>query len=165
MPEVHSLAWDGLYRSYFGENPQADAILACYRFDRQLIGRFRDAFVHQERVVIYTRLGIYNPIQMMNGISEVMHLRRIAYLQDHLCFDRQELGVIDNTYCTFYYHFPAKHRDFLSSLDTGEPWNIEQRWLEKEQELKRMSPEELIKRFPDLYDWFKSVMQTVKGEH
>lgn len=47
----------GLYNLVFGVNPMADIILATLGLTREDVGRFRDAFVADGKIAIYTRNG------------------------------------------------------------------------------------------------------------
>jgi hypothetical protein len=46
-----------MYGMLFGQNPQADVILATLGLTRDSVGRFRDAYVADGQIVVYTRNG------------------------------------------------------------------------------------------------------------
>jgi hypothetical protein len=106
----------GLYNIVFGENPFADAILATLDLDRTAFRRFRDVFVTQGQIAVYTRCGGGN---------------REAYMPDftsHPCYLRDVDDEFDNTYATIYFSFPEAHKEQLAAMDNGVPFNPSQRW-------------------------------------
>ena len=47
----------GFYNLVFGQNSKADAILATLDLTKKMVGRFRDVFVAEGEIAVYTRNG------------------------------------------------------------------------------------------------------------
>lgn len=88
----------GLYNVLFGSDPNAELFLhmvGATNFGK--IPRFRDAFVHRDYIVIYTRTGGGNRPDYEEGIE---------YLRSLPTFSHDEDDSFDSTYALFYYTIP-----------------------------------------------------------
>ena len=47
----------GLYNALFGVNPIADTLLFTLGYTREDCGRFRDCYIENNKIIIYTRNG------------------------------------------------------------------------------------------------------------
>lgn len=109
------------YNAVFGENALADAILATLGLTRGDVGRFRDCFVHNGEIAVYTRNG---------GGNREAYQGTINKLSEHPCYVRDEDDDFDETYATIYFRFPEEFAEELKKLDTNEPFDPSQRWLD-----------------------------------
>ena len=105
------------YSIMFGNNPASDIILATLGLTRQDTGRFRDCFVTDGKIAIYTRNGggnrpDYFPDQL---------LQHPNYLYD-------EDDSYDSTYATIYFSFPNEYAKELEYIDFGEKFDPDERW-------------------------------------
>ncbi len=109
-----------MYNMMFGQSENSDAILATLGLTKEDTGRFRDCFVANGEIAIYTRNGGGN----RNDYQDV-----IDKLAEHPCYLRDEDDDFDCTYCTIYFSFPEKYAKELEKIDSGEPFNPSQMWL------------------------------------
>lgn len=116
-----------MYTLFHGRNPQADAILAMLNLTKGDFARFRDVFVTQGQIAVYTRLGGGNR-DSYEEVFESMS-KHPNYLDD-----RDD--DFDSTYCTFYFSFPDAFKDELSAMDRGE-WSGDKAWDELFQKIKQ----------------------------
>jgi hypothetical protein len=105
----------GLYNVVFGMNPAALHILATLGLKPADIGRFRDCFVTQGRIAVYTRNGGGNREEYMPDFS------------DHPEYIEDKDDTFDSTYATIYFRLPAKHAELLRKFDIG-PFDPDKRW-------------------------------------
>lgn len=110
-----------MYNMIFGENKASDVILATLGLTRAHCGRFRDCFVANGEIAVYTRNGGGNR-EEFEWVFEI--------LSKHACYLRDEDDDFDNTYATIYFSFPDEYADDLKQFDSGEPFNPSQRWLD-----------------------------------
>jgi hypothetical protein len=86
----------GLYNALFGVNPIADTLLFTLGYTRADCGRFRDCYIDNDKIVIYTRNGGGN--------------------RD----DYEDLGDYDDDYDCTYAHiafsFPEDYKNELTAL-------------------------------------------------
>lgn len=156
---IHVVEQDNLYNQMFGYNPYADEILRLMGLDRRKMGRFRDAFVCQGEVVVYTRLG--NTVAMGKFTPQEMEAFR-KYLRSHPRYLREATDTRDSTYCTFYFAVPHSKSVKLLTYDTPVPWEPDKRWKEGLEEMHRMSPEELKLRFPSTVHALEEILKDIK---
>jgi hypothetical protein len=109
----------GLYNMIFGVNQASPAILATLGLSIQDFGRFRDCFISDGQIAVYTRCGGGN----RESYGEVFDR-----MQAHPCFAKDEDDDFDCTYCTFYFRFPDEFADELKRFDSGEKFNPSERW-------------------------------------
>ena len=119
-----------MYNMIFGQNPLSDAILATLGLTRNDTGRFRDCFVTEGKIVIYTRNG---------GGNREEYQETIDKLAKNPCYLYDEDDDFDYTYCTIYFKFPEEYSKELEKLDSGEKFDPSARWLEA---IEKMKPEE-----------------------
>lgn len=100
-----------MYNMLFGQNVAADAILATLGLTRHDVGRFRDCFVANGEIAIYTRNGGGNRDDYQEVFDE---------LAANPCYLRDEDDEYDCTYATIYFRFPDEFADDLKKLDSGE---------------------------------------------
>jgi len=105
------------------------------------VGRFRDCFVANGEIAIYTRNG---------GGNRPDYWEVFEKLSRHPSYLRDEDDEFDSTYATIYFSFPKEFTDVLSKLDGGEHFDPDKKWLGRLAEIQQMSAEELKARFPEL---------------
>lgn len=115
----------GLYNMLFGQNPASSAILATLGLTPQECGRFRDCFIANGEIAVYTRNGGGN---------------REAYMPDfsgHPNYLRDEDDDFDCTYATIYFSFPEKFAEELKQLDSGKKFDPSKMWMDAINALKQ----------------------------
>jgi len=142
-----------LYNILFGRNPYSKLLLSMLDLTESDIGRFRDAFVTEGKIAIYTRLGGGNRKCWCE--SEDEHLAGGCYqpnikrLQEHPNYLYDEDDDYDCTYATFYFSFPEKYSEILEKMDIGK-FDPDERWQNKLNEIKGMSGDEIKAKFPEI---------------
>ena len=125
---------NGLYNMIFGMNDKADAILATLGLTRADVGRFRDCFVAERQIAVYTRNGGGNREHWDSYKSEEGENCKcpgctIQYgLRKHPQYVTDRDDDFDSTYATIYFRFPPELADDLEKLDSGQPFDPSQRW-------------------------------------
>lgn len=109
----------GLYNILFGTNPRADVILATLGLTRYDVGRFRDCFVADGVIAVYTRNGGGNRENYQDVLDK---------LSKHPCWIEDRDDDFDCTYCTIYFRFPDDYADSLRSIDAGAPFDPDEKW-------------------------------------
>jgi hypothetical protein len=132
-----------MYGAMFGENSASDTILATLELTRKDVGRFRDAYVANGEIVIYTRNGGGNREcwnwnkDMEDGECDCPGCIINYRLPKHPLYIRDEDGEFDSTYATIYFKFPEEYATALAALDSGEPWDPDKRWLDLIESIKK----------------------------
>ncbi len=97
----------GLYNALFGVNPIADTLLFTLGYTRADCGRFRDCYIENDKIVIYTRNGGGN----RDDYEDVFEA-----MSQHPCY----LGDYDDDYDCTYAHiafsFPEDYKNELTAL-------------------------------------------------
>jgi len=153
-----------MYNILFGRNPHAKLILATLGLTEKDIGRFRDAFVSEGKIAIYTRLGgnnrqcwCANEEEHQQGWCGETYVKR---LQSHPNYLYDEDDDFDNTYATFYFSLPPKYEAILREMDQG-VFDPDKRWQEKLTEIEGASPEELKEKYPELWAIVEEIAKRV----
>lgn len=107
----------GLYNMIFGTNPLSDLLLATLGLTRNDVGRFRDTYIANGEIAVYTRNGGGNREDYMPDFSK------------HPCYLRDEDDDYDCTYATIYFSYPAEYAADLKKLEAGEPFDPDARWM------------------------------------
>jgi hypothetical protein len=118
-----------MYNMIFGENTACDFILATLGLTRADTGRFRDCFVANGEIAVYTRNGGGNREQYQKIIDD---------LAQNLYYLRDEDDAFDCTYATIYFKFPEEYADELKKLDIGIPFDPSAHWLDAIEALKKL---------------------------
>ena len=144
-----------LYNILFGRNPHSKLLLQLLDLTESDIGRFRDAFVSEGRIAIYTRLG---------GGNREYYQGNINKLQSHPNYLSDRDDDFDSTYATFFFSFLEDYREILERMDSGK-FNPDERWQKKLAEVKGMSAEEIQENFPEIVAVLDEISQAIeKGE-
>lgn len=126
----------GMYNIAFGQNPISKVLLAALGLEPADVGRFRDAFVADGKIVVYTRNGGGNREHYGSGDPPALEGENcdctgcvMTYRIPRLSHYSHDLDDgFDNTYATIYFDFPPECAETLAKLDAGEPWNPDARW-------------------------------------
>lgn len=118
----------GFYNMVFGQNKASDAILATLGLRRGDFGRFRDVFIAEGEIAVYTRNGGGN----REDYQEVFDT-----LSKHPCYLRNADDDFDCTYATIYFKFPEEYSEELKQLDSGKPFDPSKMWLDAIDAIKK----------------------------
>jgi hypothetical protein len=119
----------------FGVNPLSDVILSALGLSHGDIPRFRDCFVANGQIVVYTRMGGGNRghWDSYEGDEKTTECTcpgcRAERLRQHSLCQGYVDDDFDSTYATFYFEIPEKYKEVLSQMDGGE-FSPDQRWLD-----------------------------------
>jgi hypothetical protein len=142
-----------MYNLLFGQNPQAKLILAILGLTKADIGRFRDAFVGEGKIAIYTRLGGGNRECYCDSTKEHeaggCYQKNIEKLQAHPNYLSDVDDYLDRTYATFYFSFPEKYAEILKAMDRG-TFDADKRWEDKLQEIATLPAGEIGRKYPEI---------------
>jgi len=117
-----------MYNIMFGENPAGSAILATLGLTESMCGRFRDCFVTDGKIAVYTRNGGGNRDDYQDTFDR---------LRKHPCYLWDTDDSFDSTYATVYFKFPDEFKEELKKLDNGEKFDPSERWLNAIGKLKK----------------------------
>jgi hypothetical protein len=122
-----------LYNSLFGVNNKAGILLGVLGLRLGQIPRFRDAFLSDGKIAIYTRTGGGNREYYENeSACRANYPERFVGddspsgpwnqdLREVPGFLYDENDDYDSTYATFYYKFPDEYAEDLKALETSNP--------------------------------------------
>lgn len=108
-----------LYNALFGMNSNAKTILATLGLSPDDCGRFRDCFVANGEIAVYTRNGGGNREEYQSTFDR---------LSGHPCYLRDEDDGYDETYATVYFRFPDEFADDLKALDSNQAVKPSDKW-------------------------------------
>lgn len=157
-----------MYNIIHGRNPLATIILAALDLTEHDVGRFRDAFVAENEIAVYTRNGGgYRNCWCENdgehsdsadcGCPGCIITHRLPKHPNYL---RDQDDEFDSTYATIYFSIPEKHREMLSLFNDGK-FDPDKRWLDSLQQLKEGKREDVVKALAPLCNIITS---KIKGE-
>lgn len=124
-----------MYNMLFGKNPLSDVFLAVLNLTEQDCGRFRDAFVANGEIAIYTRNGggnrehySYDEPPVPAGLTcECTGCVIEHHLPLHPYYLRDEDDDFDCTYATVYFAIPDPAVAMLAAFDSGD-FDPSDRW-------------------------------------
>lgn len=123
------------YNLLFGENRLSDVLLKMLDLDRESVGRFRDCYLQDGKIAVYTRNGGNNRdcwnYGEENAYSEKCDCPGciITYrLPKNPYYLWDEDDEFDSTYATIYFSFPGKYKEILELIDSGETITPEEKW-------------------------------------
>ena len=138
-----------MYNMLFGNNPLSDIILATLDLTKADCGRFRDCFITEDKIAIYTRLGGGNREDYEETTKRLQSLPNYLYDKD---------DDFDCTYATFYYSFPEKYKDILQELNEGK-FDPDSRWSKKLEEIGKMDKDTMEKKFPEIVQLLNKIVE------
>ena len=107
------------YSLLFGRNSRAAVILGILGLTEGDFGRFRDVWVANGMIHVYTRVG---------GGNRRDYKDCIRALRKHPQYDFDEDDDFDETYCTFTFTFPPASAAELAALNDNSALTGDQRW-------------------------------------
>jgi len=118
-----------LYNMLFGISSIVPVALAALQKRPSDFGRFRDAWIEDDKIVIYTRNGGGNrecwrddePNCECVGCFMTYRVHKMP----HYSHDRDD--DFDCTYASIYFDFPPEHAEVLRGLALGD-WKPDERW-------------------------------------
>jgi len=150
-----------LYNMLFGQNPLAPLLMAA--LGNPDVGRYRDAYLDGDRIVVHTRNGGGNRDCYCDDPffkSEETEPRERGHKPGCLALTNEKLSEhplyvsdadddFDCTYADFVFRFPPEHADALAELSRmqGEPNRPAERWQEL---LAKLADPSTPKDDPDL---------------
>lgn len=147
-----------MYNMLFGRNPMSRYLLAMLGLTLESVGRFRDAFVTEDSIAIYTRNGGGNRVCWLENekpgpecdcVGCIMTFR----LPGHPLYIRDQDDSFDSTYATVYFRFPDEWAEFLTLIGKGQKWEPDKRWAEKLEALGAAEPQEPRASPPEPYSY------------
>jgi len=162
-----------LYNILFGVNPLAPTLLRVLGIRMEDVGRFRDAFVTEGKIAIYTRLGSHNaecccdeypdaePHPLDPRHKCVCYVPNINLLRRHPLYLYDEEDGFDRTYRTFYFRIPEEFKELFAHLDEGKI-DFDERWLNKLKSIEDMSPDQLRACFPQLAELVEKIEKKIQ---
>ena len=164
-----------MYNIVFGENPLGEVLLAVLGLNTQSVGRYRDAFVSNGEIVVYTRNGggnreCYldedNPTQESDCGRDGCYSCAITHrLPKHPNYLRDQDDTFDSTYATVYFSIPEKVVELIKNkgIDIGD-WKPDERWKEALAKLDAMGPQEALDAYPELTQVVKHIGDVLQGQ-
>lgn len=159
------------YNMIFGRNPHSGLLLALVGLDEVSVGRFRDAFVAEGKICVYTRNGggnrecwySYDRARPSHSPEEDAEctccgcfMTYRVHKLPHYSHDRDD--VFDSTYATIYFDFPEEFREVLEALDSGKPFDPEAAWMEAIEKVKEGDPV-LMEKFKPVIEQISKALE------
>ena len=100
-----------LYNMLFGTNPDSEQLLRLLGKTKSDFGRFRDVYVEDNYIVVYTRNGGGNREDYEDVFDE---------MSEHPWYSHDEDDDFDCTYASIYFKIPEdQHKTFVAFMDKG----------------------------------------------
>lgn len=112
----------GMYALTHGQNPLGPDLLFVIGLTVDDVGRYRDAYVSEGKIAVYTRNGGGNRECWEEEADDCHCTGCIAtrHLPAHPLYSSDRDDDFDETYATFYFNIPDDWRERLAALDIGE---------------------------------------------
>lgn len=140
-----------LYNMMHGYDPMAAPCLAALRLNPAHIGRFRDAYLDGDHIVILTRTG---------GGNREYFQKENAELAKHPLYESDADDEFDSTFALFRFRFPDDRRkpvlEQLSKM-VGPPKSLRQKTDEAIKALQDDDPES-VRRVEPLREQIKEII-------
>ena len=117
-----------LYNMLFGKNPVAPLLLKMLDLTEEDVGRFRDAYLQDGKIVVYTRNGggnrghwdfVYEEYD--EGPDCPCPGCKMEYvLPEHPNYVRDYDDDFDSTYAYVVFDVPEKYQEFVKALEDGQ---------------------------------------------
>lgn len=157
-----------MYGMMFGQNPLSEVFLMALGLTKESVGRFRDCFIADEEIAVYTRNGGGNrecwneyedegerPCMNCTGCI-IEHV-----LPKHPRYLRDRDDDFDSTYATVYFSIPDEYREAFLKLDGG-AFQPDERWAKQLADLQNMSAEGVREKFPELVTTMEQIMDKLR---
>lgn len=119
-----------MFNMLFGKNPLSDMILATLGLTPGDFGRFRDCYIKDNQICVYTRCGGGNREDYQSVFDE---------MEKHPCYYDDQDDDFDSTYATFYFSFPAEFAEDLAKLGNDEKLTPSEKWIKLFEEFNLLS--------------------------
>lgn len=110
-----------MYNMLFGKNPATAALLQILGKTEADFGRFRDVFLGDGLIAVYTRNGGGNRDDYQEVFEE---------MRKHPNFVGDEDDSFDCTYCTYYFTYPEEYKEILTQLQDADKFDPGKMWTE-----------------------------------
>lgn len=118
-----------LYNMLFGVNGAAPVLLKIIGVDPKSIPRFRDCFMSDGHIVIYTRTGGGNRDYYDGPNSDNEEGPWNSTMRESPYYQYDEDDDFDPTYANFYFSFPEEYKSDLEALCNGvQDYTPSERW-------------------------------------
>jgi hypothetical protein len=131
-----------LYNALFGKNPLSTTFLKVLGLTEDKVPRFRDCYLDDDRIVVYTRTGGGNRDYYENEESCRENFPEYFGegkeepdgpwnddLRAHPCFISDEDSDFDSTYAYFYFKYPDEYAEDLKAIaKTDRSWTPSDKW-------------------------------------
>lgn len=123
-----------LYNAIFGQNPASDVLLATLGLTRGDVGRFRDCYIDDGKIAVYTRNGGGNRDHYDDDVEagESCHCTGCTiqyHLPQHHLYLYDSNDDYDCTYATIYFSFPPEFAEQLKQMDAGVAITPNDKWI------------------------------------
>ncbi len=128
-----------LYGMMFGQNPIGPAILATLGLTPSDVGRYRDCYVSDGKIAVYTRNGGGNREcwrDVENDSCDCTGCFMSGKVQQLPYYSHDVDDEFDCTYATIYFTFPPEYAEELKKIELAEPFDPSKRWLDAIEALK-----------------------------
>jgi hypothetical protein len=106
------------YNTIFGMNPDTDKLLSLLDATRGDFGRFRNVYMEDGYIVVYTRCGGNNREDYFPD-----------WVTDHPWYSHDRDDDFDNTYASIYFKLPeGSYETYMKLLDLNKGQNPEEQW-------------------------------------
>jgi len=149
-----------------GPNPNSDLLLGTLGMTKEDVGRFRDCFISEGEIAVYTRNGGGNrehyDEETEKGDSCHCTGCTITYqLPKHPCYLSDKDDNLDYTYATVFFKFPEEFKDELKKLDRGEKFDPDERWATAFSKMKAGENPEALERGRPMME---ALMKVIKDQ-
>lgn len=155
-----------MYSLVFGQNPFADFILGTLNLKREDVGRFRDAFVSEGKIAVYTRNGGGNrdhweySYKEQEGEGCPCPGCIITYrLPKHPMYLSNQDDDFDCTYATIFFKLPDEAKIILEAMQEKEKFDPDKRWTESLEALKAGKSPEVVEKMEPVIDAIRKALK------
>jgi hypothetical protein len=105
----------------FGVNPDTETLLGLLGKSKAEFGRFRNVYMEDGYIVVYTRNGGGNREDYEEVFDE---------MSEHPWYSHDEDDSFDCTYASIYFKVPDNHKDFMAIRNLNEGQVPSTQWAE-----------------------------------
>jgi len=137
-----------MYNMLFGKNPKSKVILKTLNLTEADCGRFRDCYIKDDKIVVYTRNGGGNRQNCWeeDGVDYEKTLEGDCtcpactiniVLPKHPNYIYDENDDFDSTYASIYFSFPKEYKEDLKQLGDPRTMAPSEKWKKLLNELDK----------------------------
>ena len=138
-----------LYSSLFGKNPNSKIILSMLNLAIDQVPRFRDCYIEDGKIVIFTRTGGNN--RDLLASEYIIHwdnkdeetLCNIILEHSKYYIKSMDDGF-DSTYAYFYFTIPDRWKQIAKKFDNGKVETIAEKFKRVTTEMEGMTKEQML---------------------